>query len=325
MRIMFIDNFQLAGRCRSVFSLAGELSRQGFSAFVTLLGAPPGIARQFQQFYGVPVLTGQRFSEAGRFLKKGSVDLLHLQAPSLLNQGSALARTLGIPYGVTVAAPLADPPPEMMRGPAFIIASRAEARVSLQRLRPDTVLIPEGIDVARCQPAVPKNGFQITLVNEGSVSGEGALALAKAAGICGADLQIIGRGGLPEGAGSFYGWPPCPAPVLAGSQVVAGQGRALLEGAACGNAVIALGQRYLGPAGPDRIASLPALEKEGGGEEPCYRTVLGDLNRLMKDRAKLEHLQEWGRRWVRDYHDLRLVAEMTARVYHRAAGVSRIS
>ena len=94
MRILMIEPFRPAGRCRGTFSLAGELGRQGYRVSVFFPGAPPGAPEQFGRRYRVPVIAGWRPEEITWLLKHESFDLIHLQGLHLLRRGSSLTRAL---------------------------------------------------------------------------------------------------------------------------------------------------------------------------------------------------------------------------------------
>ncbi len=309
-----IGTFLPAGRCRGVFSLAGELNRQGYQVSLCCLDTPPGIPEQFGRYFRVPVIAGLRFEELAWSLKHKSYDLIHLQGPHLLNRGAYLASALGIPFGVTVPVHPADPQDRLLKQAVFVIATRTEIRDALEPHYSGTVVITEGIDLSKFCPA-PKTGFRLVLSYENGVTEKAALALIKAAALCETPLDILGSEKFPPGAGIYHGRPPCPASMLAPSQVVAGCGHAILEGMACGNAILQLGRRYRGLLTPDRL-HIPARSANNSEEdEPCYRNIFGDLARLFKDRDLLQQLQDRGRRYVRENHDLRLVAERTAQLY----------
>ncbi|HHX87444.1 MAG TPA: hypothetical protein GX693_04595, partial [Firmicutes bacterium] len=106
------------------------------------------------------------------------------------------------------------------------------------------------------------------------------------------------------------------AHILAQSQVIVGQQRALLEGMACGNAALVLGLSYRGILDPATLPPPPLADLSGAGdEEPCYRTIFYDLSRLGKERPYLTRLQNRGRQLVRENYDLRLIAERTSDIY----------
>lgn len=314
-----IDTFQPAGRRRRVFSLAGALNRQGKRVSLCFPKTPPGLPGRYGNFYRVPVITALRSDKMALLLEHEAYDLIHLQDPRWLNYGVSLARILGVPFGITISFLPPGLPADYLRRAAFVITPRKEIQNTLKPYHPDTVLFPEGIDLERFRPA-PKTGFRLALFQEDSVTQKAALALAKAATICEISLDILGVDQASRSLGDSCAHPCCPASVLAETQIVAGRGRAMLEGMACGNAVLLLGRYYHGLLTPNRLRSFSSPGNNGVGEEPCHRTILRDLTRLQRNRVELQQLQEWGRRWVRENHDLRLVTEMTARLYSRASG-----
>ncbi len=323
MRVLIIDRFDYSCRSGHALSLARELNRQGIRTTVAMTNMPVGAYREYSNYYrgDFELLAPQNSAEIYRAARKLNLSLIHLHCSSLLPLGIGLREELGRPFGLTGQGEMGQKELPLLRQAAFVTASNGAALAAIKPLYPRAIFLQEGIDLQEFQPAPRRDGFPVTLIAaQGEYSGESYHALFKAVTIAGMDLQIICLQPLPAESGRFYGWPPGRAQILAGSPVVAGSRRALLEGMACGNGALLLGQGYGGILEP---AALPQpvqtdLSATTGGD-PCYRDIFYDLSRLWKDRPYLTRLQEQGRQLVRENYDLRLITERLADIYGPAA------
>lgn len=306
-----------------LFSLAAELNRQGVKTVVNIVDCPAPyleLLPRYWQFF--PCIAESRPGEILRLARSYRIDLLHLHDLSLISMAQKLLHALRIPCGLTLHGEL--PPAanlSMLPGLSFLITSSPAASRLPAALRQKLYFIPEGIELEAYQPG-PKEGFRITFIGEeGGFTSEGALEMLKAAGLADLELELVCPEPLPLLKGHFHGWLLDCATVLKGSQVVIGQNRGLLEGMACGNAALIMGRSYRGifnPAPEPAAALFPDLSGKGN-DPPCYRSIFYDLSALLKDRARLESLQQQSRKFVRENCDLRLIAEQTHRLYRQAA------
>lgn len=322
MRILLLGRFRYSRAMNHIFSLATELNRQGATAVVVITHCPPEyLDRMHSHQYYFPCFAENRPEYILRLARHYRFDLLHLHDISLAEIMQKLRRTLHIPCGITLHGRDSGAFERIpLRDISFIITPYPAPAEPPAGLRQKVHFIPDGIDLENSRPA-KKEGFKITFIGEENVSaGDGATALLKAAGLAGLEVELICPKPLPLLRGRYHGWPLNSSAVLAGSQIVVGQLRGLLEGAACGNAALILGQSYRGLFDPflyPDALSFPDLSG-AGAESPCYRSIFFDLSALLRDRPLLESLQLQGRRFVRENCNLRLVAEQTCRLYRRA-------
>ena len=326
MRVIMLTRFRYWSAAGHVISLAAALNRQGIKTAVIFAHCPPRARKLYSDYCRLktPLFFADTEAEIGLLLNRFQPELLHLHGPELLPAAYHLARQQRIPYGVTIHHPLsAATGTDYLAGAAFLIKPTVAPAFSNPVESGGAVSIPEGIDLDEFKPA-PREGFRVTCIAEEGFSNTDALpALLKAAGIIDLDLEIISPQILPpHGKVRYHGWLPGSAALLKKSQVVIGRGRSLLEGLACGNAALILGERYGGIVEPAAGLPLPDLSGRSGAE-PCYRDLFYDLSRLWKERDYLRHLQQWGRRHVRENFDLRLTAEMTARLYLKLSKVDQ--
>ncbi len=316
-----LSRFSYSSGPGHVLSLARELNRQKIRTAVVMTDCPAP-ARKLIRAYcrkNPPFIAENNAAEIEKIVRHYRVDLLHIHEPSLLPLAVKLARQDHLPYGITVhEGPLAAAHLSGLEQAAFVVTVNPAILKPLAGLSHPAVFIPEGIEMAEYRPA-KKDGFTITFIGEtGGYTRDGYLALLKAAGLADMPVELVCREQLPQVNGRFHGWLPGCAKVLAGSQVVVGRRRALLEGLACGNAALLMGRSYHGLVERGIAKATPFPDLSGGGaEEPCYRNIFYDLSRLWKDRGYLSELQRWGRTFVRENCDLRLIAERTARLYRR--------
>lgn len=319
-----LSRFRYSGVMGHIFSLAAGLNRQDVKAVVVITDCPSGYLEQLRRYQQqFPCFAENRPEEILRLARHYRFDLLHLHDLSLAGTAQRLLRSLRIPCGITLHEKL-NPPVNLasLQSLSFLITPYPAATGIPAWIRQKPVFIPEGVDLETYRPA-RKEGFKITFIGEkGGFTGEGAMALLKAAGLAGLEMELICPEPLPLLKGHYYGWQSNSAAVLSGSQVVVGRFRGLLEGMSCGNAALIMGQSYRGmfdPSSYPEALSFPDLSGEGV-DPPCYRTIFFDLSTLLKDRPLLESLQQQGRKFIRENCDLRLIAEHTHRLYRQVAG-----
>lgn len=305
-------------------SLAGQLNRQGTKTVVVLTDCPPGLIKEYANYSGkkVPLYAENMEAEIINIVRYYDIDLIHLHTISLMPLTLRLAGYFRIPFGITLheRAPLQNYRTGLSRS-AFTLTPNPVLFHGLKEMGLPVVFVPDGIDLECYRPA-PKNAFTITFIGDkGLFNDNSYLALQKAAVIAGVPLDIICYEKLQIVKGTYHGWHPGRNRLLERSQVAVGSRRSLLEGLACGNAALILSKKYYGIMEENSPCYSPypdpTLQK---GLEACYKDILLDLTRLLKDRTGLVKLQQWGRKYVREYHDLRLTAEMTERIYRHKTG-----
>ncbi len=318
-----IDSFQYGCRNSHTLNLARELNHQGIPATAVLTDMPKQDCREYSRYYspGAKLFAPKNPKEINRLARKLGISLIHLQCQTLLPLATGLSDLLGLPFGITCRGTVSKKQSPLLNRAAFIIASDAATLAALKPKYPQTIFIPEGVDLQEFQPPPRRDSFVITFIGEqGEYTFGGYHALLKAAAIAGMPVQIICLQTPPIDVGQFQGWPPGRSHLLSGSQVVIGCGRALLEGMACGNAALIMGLGYRGILDPATLPPPELADLSGtrvGGEEPCYRTIFYDLSRLWNDPPCLIRLQEQGRRMIRENYDLRLTAERTVNIYSK--------
>ncbi len=318
-----LSRFRCSGAMNHIFSLAAGLKRLGIEAIVVITHCPPHYLdqiRYYQQFF--PCFAESMPENILRLARRYRFGLLHLHDLTLTGITQKLLHSLRIPCVATLhGMPDSALNPALLKNISFLITPHPFAEVPTWLSR-KTVFIPEGVDLDMYRPA-RKEGFKITFIGEEQgFTPEGAAALLKAAGLADLEVELLSPRPLPLLKGRYHGWPLDSAAVLSRSQVVAGRFRGLLEGMACGNAALIMGQSCGGifnPASYPTVLPFPDLSGKIG-ETPCYRTIFFHLTDLLKDRPLLESLQQQGRKFVRENCDLRLVAERTCRLYRQVTG-----
>ncbi|NMD42821.1 MAG: glycosyltransferase family 4 protein [Firmicutes bacterium] len=324
LRIMMLSHFRYSGVMSHILSLAAALGRQDFEMVVVITGCPPAYLdplRRYQRHF--PCFAESRPGEILRLARNFRIDLLHLHDLAAIRSAERLLRFHTVPCGVTLhdRTPLFANP-SLLPPFSFLITPQPRAGDIPSRFCERTFFIPEGIELQELQP-LEKEGFRIAVVlEEGSFSSAGSTALLKAAALAALEVDLICPQPLPLLGGRSHGWPLDRSAVFGQTQIVIGQGRCLLEGMACGNAALIMGQNYGGLFKPQEQPVSPLFPdlSAGSGEPPCYRSIFFDLATLQKDRLLLESLQQQGRKFIRENCDLRLIAEQTGSLYRQAAG-----
>lgn len=321
MKVMLLDRFSYSGRFNHVLSLAGELNRQGQPASVLATDLPEQAKKLYRDHFLQAVATvNQDFTHnLYMAIRSGDISLIHLHSLQLLPQVIQLLPKLKVKLVVTVHEGEALSYLQQLPQEASLLTTSPGLLPYLKRTRSDTAFVADGINLEQYRPAA-KDGFKVVFIGEqGGFTRESYKLLLKAIGLTSMSLEII----CPERpqviTGRYHGWLPDSSPILSGSQLIIGRGRALLEGMACGNAVLVMGQSYRGILSPQDClpSGLPDLSG-AGSKVDCYRTIYYDLSRLWKDRVYLRRLQDWGRKLVRENYDLRLAAEEVAFAYQSA-------
>lgn len=319
MRVLMLTRFSYTGSTGHVLSLAAMLNRQEIKTAVVMTDCPAQIRQRYQQYClgKFPLITENREMEIERALRRHRADLIHVHAPALVPMTRTLAYNHRLPWGISIYTVLLPAQQNTLSQAAFMITGDPVACRKLNAMGYPASFIPEGIDLDQFKP-VEKQGFRITFTGEsGGYTEDSLMAVQKAAALADLPVEIICPEQPPRmQGGRFHGWLPSGASVLATSQVVLGRRRSLLEGMACGNAAIILGYGFGGlvEAGSLPAATYPDLNIAGDGK-PCYRDIFYALSRLLKNRSYLSDLQRWGRNYIAENYDLRISAELTAKLY----------
>lgn len=321
MAILMLKRFVYDESMGHLFSLAGELKQQGADPVVILTECPPKAAEDCQNTYrGFSIFAEDRFESIIKIARRRQANIVHVHSLSLLKQAATLAGRLNVPFGATLGETGPGPASiEILEKASFVITTRQNPGPETAAVGNKVTFIPEGVNLAEFKPG-EKGSFTITfIVDSGYYSDNSCLAFLKAAGLGNFFVNLISQEYYPLVNGKYHGRLADCASLLNSSDVVVGRNRALLEGMACGNAALIMGKSYHSILQPQNFgtADYPNLSGEGAGE-PCYRTIFNDLSELWKDRAYLETLQYWGRKYVRENHDLRLSSEATMDLYQKA-------
>jgi len=318
VNVLMLIRFSYSGSTAHVLTLAAKLKLHGIGAVVVMTDCPASMRQIYQQYCRnkVSLITENQEAEITRILRRYRADLLHVHAPALIALGRKLAHTHRLSWGISIHAALLPAQHFILSQSAFIIAGDPFTCRRLADLGYPATFIPEGIDLDEFKPAEKKR-FYITFIGEsGSFTENSYLAVQKAALLADLPVEIICPERLPSLQGRFHGWLPSSATVLRESQVVLGRRRSLLEGMACGNAAMIVDPNF---GGLVESGSLPAAiyspPLDVDSRKPCYRDIFYTLSHLLKNRTYLADLQQWGRRYIAENHDLDISAELTAKLY----------
>lgn len=329
VRILMLSHYFPSGQMTHVFALARELARQGHAVHV--VNARVHTARQWRytRFLagGVPCSIRLDMAALRQLVRRLRPHVIHAHSRRTFAAGARLARCTGLPLVITCHARTLIRP---VHEPAFAQARRIicpwEALAEAMGDRGGrTRVIPNGIDLDqfpfRERPV--RDGLRVLYL--GRIDHRrraGADALCRAVqGLPGVEL-VMATDRRTAPWVRHVGWLRDPVPWLLQSDVVAGTGRAVLEGLATGCAALVLGEGWDGLLTPDNAHRLARDNFIGrvSGVAPTPRAIRETLVQLAQDGALRRQLARWGRGFVQARFDLRQVAAQTVQVYAEAVG-----
>ncbi|MGI6096874.1 MAG: glycosyltransferase [Dethiobacteria bacterium] len=322
MRLILFNRFQYGGETGHILSLARFIKEAGFQPFLVFAGYPNSFAQKYRNYLqGLNRFFIKTNEEFALLIHSLRPSLLHTHSPADFHFSALLASNYRLRWLATVheGVVVNEKIIRELQTAQFIICTGPTAFAVLKTLGERVVLLPEGIDLKRCFPG--EKGELLTITFAGKVEQKNAHAfnaLCKAIDLLERRCFRVIANVKPSSFNAHYaGWLPSACHLLAEGDIVVGSGRFVLEGLACGNAALVLGQKNSGLLGPENF-TFP-LDLSGlSGKEPCYREIFFALGDLYTDRHKLRRLQSQGRRYACENHDQRLIGEKTAELYRRA-------
>ncbi|HHX74710.1 MAG TPA: glycosyltransferase family 4 protein [Firmicutes bacterium] len=324
MRILHINRFFYSGQTTHVFTLVREQQKQGLDARLIMDGNPS---------YNALKLYQKTIDELGaKIYKPGDVQaiqqqlaqwhprLIHAHSIVTLPLAATLARQKKVPLVITchgLGINTGDYRPFLQEAAAIICISRRVAN-SLREFEDKIHLIPNGVDLAEFAPQEKTEPVKIALVSRIDPGKQKAYNhFCKAVDLLeGVEFYVAANQKPASKTAQYLGWISDVASLLAETDIVAGTGRTVIEGLACGNAVIILGKTCQGILTPEKVARQKELDLSGlSGNDPCYKNIFYELAKLTQNELYLRHLQKFGRKLAEEHFDIAVLAGKTMQVY----------
>ncbi|NMA60268.1 MAG: glycosyltransferase family 4 protein [Firmicutes bacterium] len=278
----------------------------------------------------VPVFYYTTTADLALICERLEPQLIHSHSPHCFNSSVTVSINYCLPLVITLHSTLWVEelyPLTLLMAKKIIAVGPAQARV-VPKFQSKTVVIPNGIDLARFRPKRRFLRSKFKLCWFGRVHGEmamGAESLNRALAIVrghGIYLEAYFLGNAPPIPKEQFidlGWLDDPVSVLQRTHVVFGHGRALREAMACGNVGFLLGAGYGGRVTRELIGELQHLDAF-----PQYHLAQARPERLASDilefvesRRVLSQFQKEARQIALDYFDVQLMVKGTLSIYEQ--------
>lgn len=321
MNILMVGRFQYNGVTRHLLTLGAELMRLGHKVDLMMPGIPSHFERKFNNTFENVITTGDAVL-IKKIVKRS--DLLHLHVPGEIAAANELAKNYSLPCIVTLhekpLKPLGKKYLSLLNKAPAVICTHSALSKKLKPKVPGIIHIPEGVVINQRRPESINALKAVYITDEGNYDRECYYAVLKAAGVTGLPLEVISHD-RPVGNERCHGWTADTENVLADSNIVIASGRSLLEGIANHNSTLIMGTYYNGIFLPPGSPQKTHPEYSGRtGKDPCYRDIIYDLHRIIKDNDYRHYLQDRGYRYVCKYFDIKAVAKQTLKVYQKVKG-----
>ncbi len=325
MRVLHFNRFSHSGQTTHVFSLVGEQQRQGLAAKLIMESYPSYQAleayRQTIARLGAVIISPNDREALSRQLKDNNWQLIHAHSSLTFPTADGLSQKLNIPYVVTchgLGLNQQEHRPYLQRASAVICISQRVAN-GLREFAGKIRVVPNGVDLDEFMPGEKFEPLKIALVARvDGTKTKSFLQFCKAVELLeNVEFYVAGNRQPPGNRARYLGWSNEIAPLLARTDILAGTGRAVIEGLAAGNAVLILGRTYQGLLTPEK-ARQKYLDLSGlAGTDACYRSIFFDLAPLIQNRSDLRSLQRFGRELAEKEFDNRLLTKKITGIYRQ--------
>lgn len=325
MRILLLARIFFSGQTTHVIELAKELAAQRHQVAVLAYGCGHPQAweayRPVLEASGVRTYRAQKPGELQGVWATFDPDVVHVHSSDLIAWACGYARAKSVPVIVTChGLGVARKCPQIKQADHVIaVGPNVQADLLQAGIRHIT-LIQNGVDTDRFRPSTEaRKTFtppMIAYVGRIDVAKRRALGeLIEAVSVIpGAHLTLASNEHIHHPRVTCVGWLTDVAPLMAGSHIVVGTGRAIREAMASGCVAVVLGQTYGGVVTPETFGAhrKVALSFSGmHGKPPNRSDILNDLIKLSQDTAQCANLGQWGRAVAMRHFSLK---EMTSRV-----------
>ncbi len=324
MKVLHLNRFFYSGQTTHVFSLVKEQQKQGHLAHLAIEGYPALRAletyRDTIEKLNATMLRPGDENNLKRLIEQYKFNLIHAHSSLTFPVALKLSREYKIPFVVTchgLGLNKEENRPYLNEAGVLFCISRRVAN-SLHEFSDKIRVIANGVDLDEYKPAKKCDPVKIALVSRVDAWKQyGFDQLCKAVDLLEGVKFIVASNKPPISTTAKYiGWTDNISSLLAQTDIVAGTGRAIIEGLATGNAAIILGRTYQGILTPDKMENQQDLDFSGlSGSVPCYKTIFFDLAKLTQNPIYLQKLQEQGRRLAEKHFDNKVICKQIIKTY----------
>ena len=324
LKILHLNRFFYSGQTTHAFSLVREQQKQGFDARLIMDGNPSyqalALYKETLTELGAIVVKPGDLQGCLNYLGPWQPQIIHAHSPLTFPLAMALTKKyhaalvitchgLGINRRETEAC---------LHEAKAIICISVRVANSMRQFRDKVHIIPNGVDLNEFKPGKKSEPLKIAYVGRVDAGKQkGYNHFCKAVDLlAGVEFYVASDKNPASKTARYLGWTNEVADLLAQTDIMAGTGRAIIEGLACGNAVIILGRNCQGILTPEKAAKEEFLDLSGlAGNEPCYKNIFYDLAKLTQNKLYLEQLQAFGRELAVKTYDNTVLTQRIIQIY----------
>lgn len=327
MNVLHINDFYYSGQTAHAFALVREQQAQGMHSSLVMEGAPSyqtlTLYQDTLEKLGAKLIRHGDLTGLMEHLRGKQIQLIHAHSANTFPLAASVAQQSGIPLVLTchgLGFGQQDFRPFLREAAALVCVSQRVAN-SVREFKEKTHIIPNGINAGEFVPEAKEEPVKITLISRvDPKKAKGFNQFCKAVDLLeGVQFFVVANKNPESKTAQYLGWINKPAELLIKTDIVAGSGRAVIEGMAAGNAAIVLGRTYQGIITPETVAKKAYPDVSGlSGSDPCYRNIFYDLAKLVQNRLYLQQLQSFSRDLVEREFDMKVVSQRITAIYQKA-------
>lgn len=326
MNVLHLNRIFYSGQTTHVFSLIREQQNQGLNSFLIMDGYPSYQAlemyKKTMDELGAVIIKPGDSGAIMRHVQGKAIHLIHAHSSLTYPMAEILAEKLHIPYVITCHGLGLNKQEyrSFLRNSRAVICISPRVANTLSEFAHKIYIITNGVDLNEFNPGVKEEPIKIAFVARiDHTKQKGYNQFCKAADLLeDVELYVAANKNPNSKTAEYLGWINEVATLLAQTDIVAGTGRAIIEGMAAGNAAIILGRTYQGILTPEKAAKQRFLDISGlSGSDPCYRDIFYDLSKLVQDKTYLRQLQKFGRELAKREYDNKVHTTRIIEIYNK--------
>lgn len=326
MKILHLNRFFYSGQTTHAFSLVREQQKQGLDARLVMDGNPSyqalALYKQTMEELGAVIVKPGDLQATLSYLQQWCPQVIHAHSPLTFPLAMALAKHFTASLVITchgLGLNSRETLPFLQEAKAIICISLRVAN-SMRQFTHKVQIIPNGVDLNEFKPGEKAEPLKIAYVGRVDAGkAKGYNHFCKAVDLLeGVEFYVAADKKPNSKTAHYLGWTTEIADLLAQTDIMAGTGRALIEGMAAGNAVIILGRNCQGILTPEKAAKEKFLDLSGlAGSEPCYKNIFYDLAKLTQNKLYLQQLQAFGRELAAAEFDNAVLTQQIINIYQK--------
>jgi len=331
VNVLHLNRFFYSGQTTHAFSLVKEQQKQGLDARLIMDGNPSYQALELYKEtinkLGITTIRPGDLQAVLQQLQHWQPHVIHAHSPLTFPLAASLATKYSAPLIITchgLGLNNQEMRPYLQQASAIICISRRVAN-SMYDFAGKVHIVPNGVDLQEFKPALKTDPVKIAYVGRIDQSKlKGYNHFCKAVDLLEQVEFFVAANKPPNSKTAQYlGWTSEVASLLAKTDIVAGTGRAIIEGLACGNAAIILGRTCQGILTPEKIRTKNIDISGLAGTDPCYKNIFYDLAKLTQNKIYLQQLQKFGRELAENEFDNAKLTRNIIELYEQILAAQR--